>query len=63
MPYTPNDRVVYRDGREEPQRGRIQEVRDEGPHAVYRIRNDATGEIQVITREQIAGGADGGGAG
>ncbi|MCY0946106.1 hypothetical protein [Streptomyces antarcticus] len=47
-----NDDVAYRDGREEMRRGRVEEVRDPGPHAVYRIRNERTSEIQVITQGQ-----------
>ncbi|MEU4358287.1 hypothetical protein [Streptomyces virginiae] len=50
-----NDRVTDRDGREDLHRGRIEEVRDPGPHAVYRIRNERTNELQIITREQIEG--------
>ncbi|WP_158717218.1 hypothetical protein [Streptomyces sp. NRRL F-4474] len=50
---TENDRVTYRDGREDLHRGRIEEVRDPGPYAVYRIRNERTNELQVITQEQI----------
>ncbi|MFC9817012.1 hypothetical protein ACFVJM_33690 [Streptomyces virginiae] len=50
-----NDRVTYRDGRDDLHRGRIEEVRDPGPHAVYRIRNERTNELQVITQEQIEG--------
>ncbi|MFE5514240.1 hypothetical protein ACFQ9J_27275 [Streptomyces sp. NPDC056529] len=56
MPYAENDHVAYRDGRPGTRRGRIEEVRDEGPHAVYRIRNDATDEIQVVTEDQIVSG-------
>ncbi|MFD6183791.1 hypothetical protein [Streptomyces goshikiensis] len=41
------------DGRPDPQKGRIKEVRDEGPHAVYRVRKEETNEIQVITHGQI----------
>ncbi|MCX5078097.1 hypothetical protein ACFWHQ_09375 [Streptomyces sp. NPDC060334] len=51
-----NDRVGYRDGREGRHHGRVEEVRDPGPHAVYRIRNELTNEIQVITQEQIVQG-------
>ncbi|MFD3776618.1 hypothetical protein [Streptomyces sp. NPDC058612] len=47
-----NDHVAHRDGREEPHRRRVEEVRDPGPHAVYRIRNERTNEIQVITQGQ-----------
>ncbi|MEV7671661.1 hypothetical protein [Streptomyces sp. NPDC088752] len=61
MPYTENDHVAYRDGRPGTRRGRIEEVRDEGPHAVYRIRNDATDEIQVVTEDQIVSGPGGDG--
>ncbi|MFE5491399.1 hypothetical protein ACIRS3_28965 [Streptomyces virginiae] len=53
-----NDRVTYRDGRDDLHRGRIVEVRDPGPHAVYRIRNERTNELQVITQEQIEGDSD-----
>ncbi|MFD3543943.1 hypothetical protein ACFWUQ_31190 [Streptomyces sp. NPDC058662] len=57
MPLGKDDLVTYRDGREDEHRGRIEEVRDPGPHAVYRIRNERTNEIQVITQEQIDQGA------
>lgn len=53
------DRVTYRDGRQDLHRGRIEEVRDPGPHAVYRIRNERTNELQVITQDQIEGDPDG----
>ncbi|MFF5448790.1 hypothetical protein [Streptomyces sp. NPDC012888] len=61
MSYGENERVTYRDGRPGLQTGRVEEVRDEGPHAVYRVRNEATGEIQVVTQEQIRGGSERGG--
>ncbi len=48
-----NDQVSYRDGRKDLQRGRVEEVRDAGPHGVYRIRNERTNEIQVVTQGQI----------
>ncbi len=44
---------TYHAGRPNPQKGRMEEVRDEGPHAVYRVRNEETSEIQVITQGQI----------
>ncbi|MFC9819632.1 hypothetical protein ACFWG6_30295 [Streptomyces erythrochromogenes] len=53
MTHGENDRITYHDGRPEPQKGRIEEVRDDGPHAVYRVRNEKTNEIQVITQGQI----------
>ncbi|MFI8345317.1 hypothetical protein ACIF8W_35415 [Streptomyces sp. NPDC085639] len=53
MTHGENDRITYHDGRPDPQKGRIEEVRDEGPHAVYRVRNEETNEIQVITQGQI----------
>ncbi|MEU9233931.1 hypothetical protein [Streptomyces subrutilus] len=53
MTYKENDHITYHDGRPEPQKGRIEEVRDEGPHAVYRVRNEETNEIQVITQGQV----------
>ncbi|MFC8175891.1 hypothetical protein ACFY84_11620 [Streptomyces sp. NPDC012438] len=56
MPYAGNDHVACRDGRPGTRRGRIEEVRDEGPHAVYRIRNDVTDEIQVVTEDRIVSG-------
>ncbi|MFD4736886.1 hypothetical protein ACFWNR_39145 [Streptomyces virginiae] len=37
----------------EGRKGRIEEFRDEGPHAVHRMRNEETDEIQVITQGQI----------
>ncbi|MFE5811631.1 hypothetical protein [Streptomyces sp. NPDC056491] len=53
MLHRENDPITYHDGRPDPQKGRIEEVRDEGPHAVYRVRNEETNEIQVITQGQI----------
>ena len=53
MSHKENDHITYHDGRAKPQKGRIEEVRDQGPHAVYRVRNEETNEIQVITQEQI----------
>ncbi|MFD9372417.1 hypothetical protein ACFWA6_32615 [Streptomyces sp. NPDC060020] len=53
MPHGENDLITYHDGRSDPQKGRIEEVRDQGPHAVYRVRNEETNEIQVITQGQI----------
>ncbi|WP_042804645.1 hypothetical protein [Streptomyces sp. C] len=53
-----NDEVTYRDGRDR-HRGRIEEVRDPGPHAVYRIRNERTNEVQVITQDQLDDQAEG----
>ncbi|MFE5560606.1 hypothetical protein [Streptomyces sp. NPDC056544] len=53
MPHKENDHITYRDGRPDPQKGRIDEVRDDGPHAAYRVRNEETNEIQVITQGQI----------
>lgn len=53
MPHNEKDHITYHDGRPKPQKGRIEEVRDQGPHAVYRVRNEETNEIQVISQGQI----------
>ncbi|MFE9480842.1 hypothetical protein ACFYNM_19850 [Streptomyces spororaveus] len=53
MPHEENDLITYHDGQPDLQEGRIEEARDQGPHAVYRVRNAKTNEIQVITQGQI----------
>ncbi|MFF3020185.1 hypothetical protein [Streptomyces sp. NPDC057939] len=67
MYFKKDDRIGYHDGRGELHHGRIEEVRDPGPHAVYRIRNELTNEIQVITHGQTQQGGrlqySGGGSG